>query len=997
MFGDYIHKNIQSTLFNRIDALNRKKVDNPLNSANPNSNQDSFLMGATWAKVTSAVPEVETNDDGDITKIKDDKLFRLSSDYSPTTNNRINEPLSIRSSKNTDRTFRGHNGVTGITVTYLNQTTLSTTITWVLNDIKEFEVYQNAFLTPSRVVLVEFGWSREKPQEIPDIETSEEMFDFFKANQEKITFYGGDYFATCGIVKNFNYNLVEGGRYECTTELVSMGNQLFKSPKGRDPDQITPSLVNDFFNMNTPETQKKFKSIDKTSKMGKKRTQKLKELIINAQKSSFERVMNDLNVYIKQLRNPGRKPLEQAAEKVGYMTSDQTYTYGGKSWCTWGWFEDNILNTYFGLIIKKTPQNNNSDMDDEWIARFNSSWRTVPDDEYKRWGHSIYRQDLDPDNLYELNLCRSEVNLFTRSFDIIFPGKTIEMSKLNKSDKVLKDMSFMDDVEKIYHDMNQTSDNSWGFPAFEPEGLENSRGIIRNIVFSADILIQHFAGTSNVGQAIKSLWAYVTSQYGGFWDFDMLTDTNDTTSVGVYDRNITRVRVKNVLDFPDSRNQSTKKDPFKTFQFKVYSKDSLVKEMTFNTQLSSEMMTQALYSGNSSTTSLNGILAGVPGDKEGRAVKAFSALQNYNYLDKEVANKEIDAQKLQRDKLLDDVTTPYMIGQVAHRDKGKLSTRTPQYIPGDLETTEKAVEAILLDVVEEVDADAYKWFDVQKALNDRGIIYDQTGKMLEAYSKSMLFLINKTDKAQRSVDVPIPFNCSFSIAGIAGIKLYDFFTVDYIPELYREFAVFQVTGITQTLDSSGWTTGIEGLMRVDVDELALKRGKVVPDETMAKIKHLDNLKIIDLINSSELPDKPEAREEIIRKQNKNLKKNVTREATQWAEQRKEEVAEWNEENFIKADVNAIKLYKAMKGGGTNENEIWAVYEHPELKQIKNGYPLVLNAKTRMEIQLRFNRRYAWGIPGITKAQKKPEKHTLEAWFKSDLGGKKRTRALKYLE
>ena len=82
--------------------------------------------------------------------------------------------------------MRGHNGITGITVTYLNQTTLSTTLTWTLNDINDFEIYQNAFLTPSRVVLVEFGWSREKPQEIPDVETSEEMLDFLKANQKKI-------------------------------------------------------------------------------------------------------------------------------------------------------------------------------------------------------------------------------------------------------------------------------------------------------------------------------------------------------------------------------------------------------------------------------------------------------------------------------------------------------------------------------------------------------------------------------------------------------------------------------------------------------------------------------------------------------------------------------------------------------------------------------------------------------------------------------------------
>ena len=762
MFGDYIHKNIQSTLFNRIDTLNRNQVDNPLSMANPNTNQDSFLMGATWARAISAVPDVESNEDGEITKVYPDMLFRLSSDFVHKL--RINEPLSIRSSKNTNRTFRGHNGITGITVTYLNQTTLSTTITWTLNDIKEFELYQNAFLTPSRVVLVEFGWSREKPQEIPDIETSEEMFDFFKANQEKITFYGGDYFATCGIIKNFNYNLVEGGRYECTTELVSMGQQLFKSPKGRGPDQITPSLVNDYFNMDTPETRTKLEKLEKSKRMGKKEKAKIKEIIVDAQKNSFERVMSELNVYIQNLRF-GRNPVTGPPDPRGFKTSDQTYTFLGKSWCTWGWFEDNILNTYFGLIIKKSPENEKSGMDDEWIARFNSSWRKTLDDDHKRLGYNLYSQELDPDNLYELNLCKSNENLFTRSPDIIFPGRTIELDEKVKK-AVTKDLRDFNDMDMLYRDMNQY------FPAFEPEGLENSRGIIRNIVLSADILIEYFSGTSNVGQAIKSLWAYVNSQYGGFWDFDVLTDTNDTTMIGVFDRSITRIRVKDVIDFPDTRNQSTKKDPFKTFQFKVYSKDSLVKDMSFNTELSSEMMTQALYSGNNSTVTKNGIYAGVPGDKDGRAVKAFSALQNFKYLDKETANKDIDDLNIQRDLLLDAVSTPYMLSQVSYRNKkGRLSLTSPDSLTTSMEKTYKATEEMLSMIDEDLDEDVYKWVNLKNDLNDMGIIYDTSGKMLEAYSKSMLYYLNKTDEAFRSVDVPIPFSCTFSIAGIAGIKL----------------------------------------------------------------------------------------------------------------------------------------------------------------------------------------------------------------------------------
>ena len=300
MFGDYIHKNIQSTLFNRIDALNRNLDKDPLSMAQPNTNQDSFLMGATWARVTSAVSQPIFDSNGDIVDFKDDKLFRLSSEFDRKTNKRINEPLSIRSSGNTDRTFRGHNGVTGITVSYLNQTTLATTITWTLNDIKDFEIYENAFLKLSRVVLVEFGWSREKPQEIPDVESSKEMLDFFKANQKQMIGYGGDYFATCGTIKNFNYNLVEGGRYECTTELSSMGQQLFKSTIGRDKDQVTPTIVNEFNEKNPSKTKNMLKRLEKTN-LGKKQTDKIKETILNATENSFETVIHKLNSYIMNL------------------------------------------------------------------------------------------------------------------------------------------------------------------------------------------------------------------------------------------------------------------------------------------------------------------------------------------------------------------------------------------------------------------------------------------------------------------------------------------------------------------------------------------------------------------------------------------------------------------------------------------------------------------------------------------------------------------------
>jgi hypothetical protein len=866
MFGDFIHKNIQSTLFNRIDALNRNHDKDPLSMAQPNTNQDSFLMGATWARVTSAVPNPIKDSNGDITDFEEDKLFRLSSDFSPTTNKRINEPLSITSDSNINGTYRAHNGVTGITVSYLNQTTLATSISWFLNDINDFETYQNALLKLSRVVLVEFGWSKEKPQEIPDIETSKEMLDFFKANQSKMVGYGGDYFATCGTIKNFNYNLVEGGRYECTTELTSMGQQLFKSPVGRDKNQVTPSIVNEFQEKNVPEVNKRLKRLEGT-KLDEKGKKKIKEIILNSMGNSYETVISKLNSYIINLTAPstskkniilkhissgvGKEKSKQNKNR-GFTTSDQTYTYKGKSWCTWGWFEDNILNTYFGLLIKKSPENNKSKMDDEWIARFNSSYRKLPDE--------ISSQQLEPDSMYEPNLCKSDKNLFTKSFDIIFPGRTIEMSEKIKEGLILEEAmsaANLEDVDVIYSDVNKF------FPAFEPVELRNNRGIIRNIVFSADYLKKHFTGTTTIGQSIKSLWADVNVQYGGFWDFDMLSDIEDPTMVGVFDRKITRMRVKDAVSFPHTRNLSTKENPFKSFQFKVYSKDSLVKEMTFATQMSAEMMTQAAYSGNNSNTvTKSGMFGGVPEDKDGRAVKAFSALQNFNYLDEKMLNKQKEAKQLQKDQVLDSVTTPYMLSQVSYRDEdGSLHIRTPAPVTSGHEEQYKEAEAVMFADEQEDELNkkllkTYKWFDVDKALNDRGLIYHPSGKMFDTISKTMLYLLNSTDKAQRSVDVLIPFTCSFSISGISGIKLYDYFTIDYMPELYRKYSVFQVTAVNHTLDSTGWTTGIEGMMRVDMDTLADDLGKDVPDDTLTKIKYINDMHTIELLNSTLIPTTP---------------------------------------------------------------------------------------------------------------------------------------------
>jgi hypothetical protein len=1026
MFGDYINKNIQRTLFNRIDVLNRVNQYNskdPLEPTNLNLNQDSFLVGTTWARATSAVPDVTRNEYGEITDVSTDKLFRLSSALNDDGNPK-NEPL-----QNVSGRARGHNGITGISVEFMNQQTLMTTISWVLNDpMKDFEIYQNAFLKLNRMVSVEFGWSREKPQEIPNIETSQEQLRLFKANQQKMEEYGGDYFTTTGTIKNFNYTLGDGGRYICTTELVSMGQQLFKSPVGKTEESETPGLVTEFGIREARKREKVNQKIRKAGEEGlktaqtKEQKEELKKRILTATKSSFERTMSNLNGHIQSLKGPfagleslkdlvitgwmgmidklkegefddsniETKGFDDPDRKVGkaaadlkklYDTDNQIYVNGGKAWCTWGWFEDNILNTYFGLY-KPVPTNN--DWEADWVARFNSSEKI--------------------NGVYVPNLCKTNENLFTKSFDIVFPGRTVEISgtiidgmtkkstkavaaakkiedwtgdvyrldttrrgggtlryrwfvksktrakwqwskdknvkkwndvssdvkiedliggtmrnvgkgatqphveiikKLNqggprigkkvltdedfsfeykkgnktktmspgdkyyeKTEKIFpsvvdtlelpdptdpkneqpklkqeKDLSDYETVQKVYSDINRN------FLPFEPDKASTG-GIIRNIVFSADILTKYFSSTTDIGSSINAFWAYVNSQYGGFWDFQMLSAQGDPTMVGVFDRSITRKRVSECINFPDSTNKSTRETPKKSFEFKAYSKDSLLRDLSFTTNISSEMMTQAALSGQSSVEVKGGAFGESTNDYQEQAIQAFAALQGMKYLDEKLMNADIEVKKLQKDKILSEVTTPNMSGQSSFRNKGKLTVKKQTTT---LQAEEKQVKEIQKSLITDDDIpeyDGYTWFDVAEDLDNRGLVYLPNGEMHNSYAKTMDYFLNKTEKARRSVDVPIPFNCNFSIAGISGIKLYDYFTIDYLPPLYRTFAVFQVTSIGHQLDSSGWVTSISGMMRVDMDTLAKEVGYEVEDKVRDEIKYIDETKWIEVLNET---------------------------------------------------------------------------------------------------------------------------------------------------
>ena len=62
----------------------------------------------------------------------------------------------------------------------------------------------------------------------------------------------------------------------------------------------------------------------------------------------FEKYLVGLNKHLKSFHDKGNVD-------VFFNEDDE------KGYCTWGWFEDNILNTFFGFVTKKKNQEGEDD------------------------------------------------------------------------------------------------------------------------------------------------------------------------------------------------------------------------------------------------------------------------------------------------------------------------------------------------------------------------------------------------------------------------------------------------------------------------------------------------------------------------------------------------------------------------------------------------------------------------------------------------------------
>ena len=251
-----INPKVQKALFNKINAMNRKRLEGintkanffdgsalePQDSSNP---IEQHLYRGTFAKVSVAVPEFKDKEKSDIIQ----KPISISS-YISNTLNKENEldaisqkdaPLAFRQGfqEQEDNRFIGESGITSIKVSQQEYYTYKYTIGWICPDPVYFEeVFEPSFLQFGAYVAIEFGWGMndsdfEKNLPSLSIEEMKRLLEvkgrLLKRNQDS----AGNYHCGVGTVIKFDWKIMENGVYAGDIQVMTPGtNALLETTQG---------------------------------------------------------------------------------------------------------------------------------------------------------------------------------------------------------------------------------------------------------------------------------------------------------------------------------------------------------------------------------------------------------------------------------------------------------------------------------------------------------------------------------------------------------------------------------------------------------------------------------------------------------------------------------------------------------------------------------------------------------------------------------------------
>jgi len=411
-----ISETIQKKLNRKRKILSRQGSSDIFSPSDENSKKEyqQNIVKTPYIIMASSQQIQKKEEDGDLTDTDFPKgFYMLSNQEYSDDNQNINVGTNLYNARSisskTKVPYRPAPGIKDLTseFTSTNNTFFNrkVTVNFTCYSLQDLEFLSERFMTFNRYVFVQWGWATNENispllDENGDIkfdgENAEKKSDVVKLQEMVIKNGKGDFDAVVGYVSNFNYTLREDGGFDCTTELLTQGLNIFDNvlPTGNTPET---TLFNKGIKTNDTtfnETDTLFKqeisNLHNQERLVGRKTQKIydsfftitpeddpeeKEIKIKPQKISKSFRYNENFILTYESKNYSddkfdkHKTIDYSETNrefkakrdtkhfgSGYFTNITTETDPNECWVRWGWLEDNIINKYFALYSKKSNQ-----------------------------------------------------------------------------------------------------------------------------------------------------------------------------------------------------------------------------------------------------------------------------------------------------------------------------------------------------------------------------------------------------------------------------------------------------------------------------------------------------------------------------------------------------------------------------------------------------------------------------------------------------------------
>jgi len=277
---------------------------------------------------------------------------------------------------------------------------------------------------------------------------------------------------------------------------------------------------------------------------------------------------------------------------------------------TWGWIEDNVLSRFFSSIGRDTENNlktigtfrsiehqYNADGTEVKTIFEPGESTTSPTEEQKEF--------LYTGNFPQSTKMRRSKKMLTADTSkwIIFNGDVVsELMRENVGGPEGELVQIQANV-KIFSPKS-TSNQGGDIGGKRNEGLcKEDEGFIRNVYFNVNWLSRIMSESSNIQDAVTSVWDEFAATYGGVHRFRIEIE-DDGNQVVIRDMGYQGMTIKDLI--ASVSENKTKKDGSigdmnRLFEFPTWEMGSIVKSQNINAKLPSRMQLAAMYGSNNSS------------------------------------------------------------------------------------------------------------------------------------------------------------------------------------------------------------------------------------------------------------------------------------------------------------------------------------------------------------------------------------------------------------